>query len=193
MNLAGVEHLVLDRDGVLNVEAPGGGYVRSPGEWRWIDGALEALAELTSAGLRVTVATNQSGVGRGLMTSDDLAAVHAGMLADVERAGGRIDSVLSCCHAPEEGCNCRKPAPGLIQAAVAGSGVRAEATLVVGDDVRDIEAARAAGVPAVLVLTGKGRAAASRLGDAVVPIYDDLRALVSALVSAREREGKITS
>jgi D-glycero-D-manno-heptose 1,7-bisphosphate phosphatase len=185
MNLAGVEHLVLDRDGVLNVEAPGGGYVRSPGEWRWIDGALESLAELTRAGLRITVATNQSGVGRGLMTSDDLAAVHAGMLADVERAGGRIDAVLTCCHAPGEGCDCRKPAPGLIKAAVEASGMRPELTLVVGDDVRDIEAARAAGVPAVLVLTGKGRAAVARLGDAAVPTYDDLRALTRALVSAR--------
>jgi D-glycero-D-manno-heptose 1,7-bisphosphate phosphatase len=190
MNLAGVAHFILDRDGVLNVEAPGGGYIRSPDEWRWIEGALDALAMLESAGLRVTVATNQSGVGRGLMTIDDLAAVHAGMLADVTGAGGRIDAVLSCCHAPDEACDCRKPEPGLIRAAVEKSGIGPEATLVVGDDLRDIQAARAAGVPAALVLTGKGRSAAARLDTGMVPTFDSLYALATAIVSAGEREAR---
>ena len=176
-------HLILDRDGVLNEEAPAQGYVTGPDGWRWIAGSLEALALIAGAGIRVSIVTNQSGVGRGLMTAEDLDAVHARMMRESTLAGGRIDALFACTHAPETRCDCRKPAPGLIGAAVAASGIAAGQTLAVGDDERDIEAARRAGVAAALVLTGKGRAAASAFPRHAVPVYEDLASLARALLA----------
>ena len=190
MNPTSVKHLILDRDGVLNEEAPDRGYVRSPAEWRWIPGALQALAMFGQAGIRVSVATNQSGVGRGIMTSADLEAVHASMLDAVSRAGGDIAAVLVCPHAPAEACRCRKPAPGLIEAAIAQAELEPAVTLVVGDDVRDVEAARGAGVASVLVRTGKGRAAVAALTGAPVPVYDDLLAVAQWLLARTDLEGE---
>ncbi len=184
-----VRHVILDRDGVLNVEAPNRGYVTRPEAWHWLPGAREALALLARAGVRVSVATNQSGVGRGLMSAADLDAVHARMRRETEASGGRIDALFTCPHAPGAGCRCRKPAPGLIEDAVAAAGVPPAETLVVGDDGRDLQAARAAGVPAALVLTGKGRAAAAALSPHTVPVYDDLHALARALVDPGSGEG----
>ena len=163
--VANVRHLILDRDGVLNEEAPAQGYVTGPDGWQWIAGSLEALALIAGAGIRVSIVTNQSGVGRGLMTAEDLDAVHARMMRESKSAGGHIDAIFACTHAPETRCNCRKPAPGLIGAAVAASGIPATQTLAVGDDERDIEAAHGAGVAAALVLIANnrspGRASAS--------------------------------
>jgi D-glycero-D-manno-heptose 1,7-bisphosphate phosphatase len=182
-------HVILDRDGVLNYEAPEGSYVREPAEFRWLPGALEALALLRRAGLRLSVATNQAGVGRGLMSLAQLAAVHDRMQTEAAAHGGALDAVLYCPHAPEEQCSCRKPAPGLIQAAVARSGIAASDSIVVGDDRRDLEAAQRAGVAAVLVRTGKGRQTEALLGDAAVPAYDDLRALARAILAAHPGTG----
>jgi D-glycero-D-manno-heptose 1,7-bisphosphate phosphatase len=178
-------HVILDRDGVLNYEAPEGSYVSEPAEFRWLPGALEALALLRRAGLRLSVATNQAGVGRGLMSLAQLAAVHDRMQTEAAAHGGALDAVLYCPHAPEEQCSCRKPAPGLIQAAVARSGIAASDSIVVGDDRRDLEAAQRAGVAAVLVRTGKGRQTEALLGEAAVPAYDDLRELARAILAAR--------
>ena len=182
-------HVILDRDGVLNYEAPAGSYVREPSEFRWLPGALEGLALLRRAGLRLSVATNQAGVGRGVMSLAQLAAVHERMQAEAAAHGGTIDAVLYCPHAPEERCSCRKPAPGLIQAAVAGSGIAASDTIVVGDDLRDLEAAERAGIAAALVRTGKGRRTEAMLGNAAVPAYDDLRELARAILAARPDSG----
>jgi len=182
-------HVILDRDGVLNYEAPEGSYVREPSEFRWLPGALEGLALLRGAGLRLSVATNQAGVGRGLMSLAQLAAVHDRMQSEAAAHGGALDAVLYCPHAPEEQCSCRKPAPGLIQAAVARAGIAAGDSIVVGDDRRDLEAARRAGVAAALVRTGKGRRTEALLGDAAVPTYDDLRELARAILAARGDEG----
>lgn len=179
-----VRHVILDRDGVLNEEAPARGYVTGPEAWHWIPRSLQALALLSGAGLRISVATNQSGVGRGLMTLRDLDAVHARMRREAAAAGGRIDAVFACPHAPDAGCDCRKPAPGLLVAAIAASGAPRSQTLAVGDDVRDLDAAAAAGVPAALVLTGKGRAAVAAMSPAPVPVYDDLLALARALLES---------
>lgn len=189
MSAARFTHLVLDRDGVLNAEAPARGYVTSPEQWRWIPGALDALALLARAGYRVSIATNQSGVGRGLMTRQDLDAVHARMTREARDAGGRIDAVFACLHAPDDGCDCRKPAPGLIDAAVAASGIARMQTLVVGDDRRDVESARRAGVSAVLVRTGKGAASAAALSQEGVRVYDDLHALARALIAGGATDG----
>jgi D-sedoheptulose 7-phosphate isomerase len=167
-------HVIVDRDGVLNEEAADGGYVRSPSEWRWIGGAPEALARLAAVGLRVSVVSNQSAVGRGLMGDGQLSAVHARMLAEAAAAGGRLDAVFVCPHAPEAGCDCRKPAPGLVRQAVISSGIPASETVLVGDDLRDLEAAAGAGIAAVLVRTGKGRRIEPSVGARALAVFDDL-------------------
>ena len=173
---AGLRHLILDRDGVLNQEAPDHGYILRREDFHWLPGARAALVSLSRAGLRISIATNQSGVGRGLMTQADLEGISALMRSEVDAAGGHISAVHTCPHAPDANCDCRKPAPGLIRAALRESGIAAAQTLVVGDDVRDIDAAHAAGVAAVLVRTGKGERALALLrerGDHV-PVFDDL-------------------
>jgi len=176
-------HVILDRDGVLNREAHGGGYVLEPGEFFWLPGALEALALLRQAGVRLSVATNQSGVGRGLMTLAQLEAVHDRMRNEAARSGAELDAVLFCPHAPDARCDCRKPAPGLIHEALALAGIGAAESLVVGDDQRDLEAAARAGVKAALVRTGKGRKTETLLHDPEVATYDDLSQLARAIVA----------
>jgi D-glycero-D-manno-heptose 1,7-bisphosphate phosphatase len=177
-----IRHVILDRDGVLNYDAPPGSYVREPAEFRWLPGALEGLALLRRAGLRLSVATNQAGVGRGVMSLEQLAAVHARMQAEAAAHGGGLDAVLYCPHSPEQQCSCRKPEPGLIVAAVARSAIPASESIMVGDDQRDLEAARRAGVAAALVRTGKGRRTEEVLQDAAVRVYDDLPQLARAII-----------
>lgn len=177
-----VRHLIVDRDGVLNAEPADGGFVREPAQFRWLPRSLEALARLTAAGIRISVASNQSGVGRGLMSKADLARVHARMTESAAAAGGAISAIFCCLHAPDEGCECRKPAPGLLLAAMHASGIEPAATLVVGDDARDVAAARAAGLAAALVRSGKGGAVEQLLADPKLPVYDDLGELVDRLL-----------
>jgi D-glycero-D-manno-heptose 1,7-bisphosphate phosphatase len=176
---ARIRHLILDRDGVLNQEAPDHGYVLRPEDFKWLPGSLHALAMLSGFGMRISVASNQSAVGRGLMTSQQLDAVLAAMNTQAQAAGARIDAIYVCRHAPGAHCDCRKPAPGLIRSAVQDSGIPQGETLMVGDDVRDVEAARAAGVDVVMVRTGKGLRAFAQLqerGD-LPPVFDDLAQL----------------
>jgi D-glycero-D-manno-heptose 1,7-bisphosphate phosphatase len=178
-----IRHLILDRDGVLNQEAADHGYILRPEDFKWLPGALPALVMLAGLGLRISVASNQSAVGRGLMTAQQLEQVLATMRTQAQAAGARIDAIYVCCHAPEAHCDCRKPAPGLIRAALQESGIPADETLLVGDDVRDVEAARAAGIPVVMVRTGKGLRASAHLrerGD-TLPVFDDLAQIARAL------------
>jgi D-glycero-D-manno-heptose 1,7-bisphosphate phosphatase len=180
-----VDHVILDRDGVLNVELDGGAYLDDPSSFRWLPGTLEALAALRTLDVRVSVATNQSGIGRRAMTEAALAAVHEKMRLDSDRALGPIAAVFYCPHAPEAGCSCRKPAPGLILAAVEQSGIVPSKTLVVGDSASDLQAARAASVRAVLLRTGKGRDHERFAAAHGFPVFDDLRALVAELFTNR--------
>ncbi len=180
------KHVILDRDGVLNREADDGGYVLDPSQFIWIPGALEALGMLRRAGIYLSVATNQAGVGRGLMTLAQLEAVHERMRTEALRGGGALDTVVVCPHAPEAGCDCRKPAPGLIREALRLSGIAAAESLVVGDAQRDLEAAARAGVAAALVRTGKGRETERTLRGVPVPTYDDLPQLARAILQANE-------
>ena len=177
-------HVILDRDGVLNREAGNSGYILDPTQFEWLPGALEALALLRGAGIRLSVATNQSGVGRGLMSLAQLEAIHRQMQAEAASRGGMLDAVLFCPHAPADNCTCRKPAPGLIQAAIARSGIAAADSLVVGDDMRDLEAAEGAGVRAALVRTGKGRKTESLLAGSNIPVFDDLPGLARAVLES---------
>jgi D-glycero-D-manno-heptose 1,7-bisphosphate phosphatase len=187
----GIRHLILDRDGVLNEEVPDHGYVLQPADFKWLPGALPALAMLSRTGLRLSVATNQSAVGRGLMTAQQLDLVLAAMRTQAEAAGVHISGVYCCPHAPQQHCDCRKPAPGLILAAIQESGIPAVQTLLVGDDVRDVQAARAAGVAAVLVRTGKGLNAAAQLQANSNPpqVFDDLAQFARNFVNRIDAPG----
>ncbi len=178
-----IRHVILDRDGVLNREAPDGGWVTRPEDWAWEPGALDGLRRLAEAGILITVATNQSGVGRGVMDMEAVDRVNDVMLSEAEIAGAPIAAVFVCSHAPGEGCPCRKPEPGLIEDAVLFSGVPLAETVAVGDASRDLEAARNAGVRAILVRTGKGRDTEDRMGDGGVAVYDDLRCAAEAIVA----------
>jgi D-glycero-D-manno-heptose 1,7-bisphosphate phosphatase len=135
--------------------------------------------------MHLSVATNQSGVGRGLMTLAQLEAVHDRMRTEASNQGAALNAVLFCPHAPDEGCACRKPAPGLIREAIVLSGIAAAESLVVGDDQRDLEAATRAGVKAALVRTGKGLKTEALLRGAAVPTYDDLPQLARALIGEK--------
>lgn len=182
----GIRHLILDRDGVLNEEAPDHGYILRAADFKWLPGSREALVRLSQAGLRISVASNQSAVGRGLMSQEQLDQVLEAMRTQAEAAGAHISGVYCCPHAPQANCDCRKPAPGLVLCAIEDSGIPAAQTLLVGDDVRDVEAAQAAGVRAALVRTGKGRAAAGTLTQRgeVLPIFDDLAQLARTLLQS---------
>ena len=177
-----IRHVILDRDGVLNSEAPGGGWITRTEDWAWEPGALEGLRLLSDAGLRISVATNQSGVGRGVMTRDELQRVNDHMLAEVARAGARIDEVVFCPHAPGDDCQCRKPAPGLMLSLLRSSGIPAEQTLLVGDALRDLQAAKSAGIRAVLVRTGKGRSTERDPARPAVRVFENLRDAAAAIV-----------
>lgn len=179
-----VRLVVLDRDGVINEDSAE--FVKSPAEWKPIAGSLEAIAVLTRAGYTVAVATNQSGIGRKLMPRCAVEAIHETMRARAAAAGGAIDRVVYCPHRPEEGCACRKPAPGMLRALAAHYGLSLAGVPVIGDSERDLAAARAVGARPVLVRSGNGRsteAALTARGEAV-ETYDDLAAAARAL--ARE-------
>ena len=180
---AAVRHVILDRDGVLNREAPDHGYILSSADFQWLPGSLSALALLHGAGIRLSVATNQSPVGRGLITLQRLEEIHDHMRVQAAAAGGPIDAVFYCPHGPDEGCDCRKPRPGLLTAAVKASGIDIRHTVFAGDDVRDVEAALSAGVAPVLLRTGKGVRAETQLRGRgfTVPVYDDLLQFARAL------------
>ncbi len=146
--------VILDRDGVINVDSDQ--FIKSPEEWRPIPGSLEAIARLSQWGYRVVVATNQSGIGRGLFGMDMLNAIHDKMMKAVALAGGRIDSVFFCPHAADATCECRKPRPGMLREIAMRYNTDLKGVPAVGDSLRDLQAARAMGAQPILVLTGKG-------------------------------------
>jgi D-glycero-D-manno-heptose 1,7-bisphosphate phosphatase len=148
--------VILDRDGVINFDSEH--FIKSPAEWKPIPGSLEAIARLTQAGYRVVVATNQSGIGRGLFDMDTLNAMHDKMHRAVQAVGGRIDAVFYCPHSADSKCDCRKPKPGMFNRIGACFNTDLSEAYAIGDSLRDLQAAFAAGARPVLVLTGKGEA-----------------------------------
>ena len=147
--------VILDRDGTINQDSDQ--YIKSPAEWKPIPGSLEAIARLTQGGWRIMVATNQSGLSRGLFDMSTLNAIHAEMHRAVGQAGGRIDAIFFCPHAADSNCECRKPRPGLLLEIGTRFDVELKGVPMVGDALRDLEAAAAVGAQPYLVLTGKGR------------------------------------
>ena len=164
--------ILLDRDGVINEDSVD--YVRSPSQWHPIPGSLEAIAKLGDAGLDVGVCTNQSGVARGLYSTATLDTIHAKMCAAIRRKGGRLSTLHYCPHHPDDGCQCRKPEPGMLLAAMRDVDAAPGETVFVGDSVRDVQAARAAGCQPVIVGTGNGIETKAQFPD--VDAYDDLQA-----------------
>lgn len=180
--------VILGRDGVLNLYRDD--HVKEADEWQPVPGALEAVARLNQAGWHSVVATNQSGIGRGLVEMSALNAVHQRMMHLLAEMGGRIDAVFFCPHAPEEQCDCRKPLPGLMRQIAERYGIEGALSLVpmVCDTARDLQAAQAAGCEPHLVLTGRASAltpeqlAASVAGIERVHVHDDLAAFAEFLL-----------
>ena len=140
--------LFLDRDGVLNRRAPPGDYVKSVAEFAWLPGAREGVRRLNDEGWLVLVVTNQRGIARGLYTAADVETIHARAQRELSEIGAHVDAFYFCPHADEDRCACRKPQPGLILRAAQEWHVDLAASFLIGDDERDIEAARRAGVRA---------------------------------------------
>jgi len=174
--------VVLDRDGVINADSDE--YIKSPEEWTPIPGSLEAIARLTQAGFRVVVATNQAGLGRGLFDMAALNAMHDKMHKAVNQLGGRVDAVFFCPHLPDAGCACRKPQPGMLLEIAERFKLPLAGVPAIGDSLRDLQAASAAGARPVLVLTGKGKKTLEAGGlPEGTEIYKDLAAAALALAA----------
>jgi D-glycero-D-manno-heptose 1,7-bisphosphate phosphatase len=177
-----VRLVILDRDGVINHDSDE--FVKTPAEWLPIDGSIGAIASLSKAGFTVAIATNQSGIGRKLIEPAALEAMHEKLRALVKEAGGSVERIVYCPHLPDDGCECRKPAPGLFKELSRELGVPLDGVPVVGDSERDLEAARAVNARPILVLTGYGEKTAAALqqrGDSV-ETFADLRAVAAQLI-----------
>lgn len=178
--------VILDRDGTINQDRDD--YVKSPDEWVALPGALEAISRLNHAGWHTVLATNQSGLGRGLFDMASMNAIQLKLNQALALQGGRIDAVFFCPHAPDDGCECRKPLPGLMHQIAERFGVSLDNTPMVGDNLRDMQAGAAAGCPTHLVLTGKSAGLeGKRLADLLdqVPgtrVHADLSAFADWLI-----------
>ncbi|MEC8427486.1 MAG: D-glycero-beta-D-manno-heptose 1,7-bisphosphate 7-phosphatase [Pseudomonadota bacterium] len=155
--------VILDRDGVINQDSDA--YVKSVEEFQLIEGSVEAIASLSQAGFAVAIATNQSGLARGYFELEDLEAMHQKLQTAVEAAGGQLSGIFYCPHGPDDGCDCRKPLPGLIDAIEAELNTTAAGWPMVGDSLRDLQAGFARGCKPVLVRTGKGAKTEAKLAE----------------------------
>jgi D-glycero-D-manno-heptose 1,7-bisphosphate phosphatase len=172
--------VILDRDGVINYDSAA--FIKTPDEWKPIPGSVEAIAHLTQAGYRVVVATNQSGIGRGLLDMGALNAINDKMCKAVSHAGGRIDAMFFCPHANTDNCSCRKPATGMFQEISERFGIDLIGVPAIGDSMRDLRTAAAVGAMPILVLTGKGKKTRAEGGlPENTKIFSNLSAAVDAL------------
>lgn len=172
---------ILDRDGVINEESCE--YIKTPDEWIALPGSLEAIAQLNQAGHQVVVATNQSGIARGLFTEETLKQIHYKMENELAKAGGRLDGIFYCPHHPNDHCLCRKPQPGLLfQIAEQFNINLSQNAVFIGDAMRDIEAALSAQCPAILLETGMGKQTIKNNPGLTVPTFSNLAVAVSKLI-----------
>ena len=187
MNLSNMKLVILDRDGTINEDSDD--FVKTPDEWLPLPGSLEAIARLNHAGWHVVIASNQSGLGRGLFDVSTLNAMHAKMNKLLATECGRVDAIFYCPHGPEDSCRCRKPEPGLFEQIGERFGVDLRNVPTVGDSARDVLAGMAAGCEPHLVLTGKGAAYRNRTLPETFPaqtrVHADLAAFADFLI-ARE-------
>lgn len=179
--------VILDRDGVINHDSDA--FIKSPDEWVAIDGSLPAIARLNNAGYRVAVASNQSGIARGLFDHATLDAIHAKLYAMAASHGAHIDKILFCPHGPDDGCPCRKPRPGMFRQIAQCYGMPLDGVPAVGDSLRDLQAGAAQGCVPYLVLTGKGESTRAKGGlPAGTVICDDLGGAVDHILQARQAQ-----
>jgi D-glycero-D-manno-heptose 1,7-bisphosphate phosphatase len=176
--------IVLDRDGVINQDSEN--YIKSHEEWVPIPGSIEAIALLHAAGYRILVATNQSGLARGLFDEYALAKIHQKLCSVVEEAGGIISGIFYCPHSSDENCLCRKPKTGLLSQAEEEFGDSLKGSYFVGDSLRDLIAGKSFAMRPVLVRTGNGHATENELSDAKladIPVFDDLLTATQELLT----------
>lgn len=174
--------VILDRDGVINRDSKD--FVKTVDEWLPLPGSIGAIANLSRAGYTVTVASNQSGLARGLIDRNALSAMHRKLRRLVAAEGGHIDRIVVCPHGPDEGCNCRKPKPGLLHRLGRYYSTDLDGVPAIGDSLRDLEAASASGARPILVRTGNGRKTESALDRrlAATEVFDDLAGAAAMLV-----------
>lgn len=184
--------VILDRDGVINVDSDD--YVKSVEEWIPLPGSISAIARLYKAGYSVVIATNQSGIGRGLFDLDDLEAMHARLTALLQDQQSELAGIFYCPHSPDDHCHCRKPAPGLLDAIADEFGHSLSGVPIIGDSLRDLQAGLSHHCKPILVRTGKGRktepllAQQKELALQQAPVFDDLSQAVDYLLSHQETE-----
>ncbi|MFK7913006.1 MAG: D-glycero-beta-D-manno-heptose 1,7-bisphosphate 7-phosphatase [Pseudomonadales bacterium] len=194
--------ILLDRDGVINEDSPD--YIKSPQEWQPIPGSLNAIGECCAAGALVAVCSNQAGIGRGILTRDALIAIHEKMhdTLRAEAPHAELSAVLFCPHHPDDGCECRKPRPGMLLKAMQALQISSSQTCFVGDSITDLQAAQSAGIQPVLVRTGNGAKTEAMLNSgspdellgqsqviARAPlIYNDLSSAATALLGEQVTE-----
>ena len=173
--------LILDRDGVINYDSDA--YIKSVAEWIPLPGSIEAIAQLSKAGWTVAIATNQSGIARGYYDIATLDAMHARLRTLVAEQGGDVGLVVYCPHGPDEGCDCRKPKPGMLKIIAEHYNVPLAGIWFVGDSLGDLEAAKAVGSQPVLVKTGKGEKTQAKTLPVGTLIFDDLAAVAAELIN----------
>jgi D-glycero-D-manno-heptose 1,7-bisphosphate phosphatase len=174
--------VILDRDGVINIDSDQ--FIKTPEEWKPIPGSLDAIARLNHAGYRVVVASNQSGIGRGLFDMAALNAINEKMYKALAQVGGRIDALFYCPHPAEANCTCRKPRPGMFEDIARRFNVSLTGVPSIGDSLRDLQAAVAAGGMPILVLTGKGAKTQAAGGlPEHTRVYQDLAEAVRAIIA----------
>jgi len=177
--------VILDRDGVINFDSAQ--FIKNPAEWKPIPGSLEAIARLNQSGYKVVVATNQSGVGRGLFDMDTLNSIHEKMHKALFAVGGRIDAVFYCPHPADSDCDCRKPKPGMFKRISETLNTDLKGVPAIGDSLRDLQACAAPGCQPMLVHTGKGAKTSSEgnLPEGTLE-FADLAAAVNFILAAKK-------
>lgn len=177
--------VILDRDGVINRDSAE--FVKSSAELTPLPGSVDAIVRLSNAGFTVAVASNQSGIARGLFDRAALRAMHLKLRRLVKKRGGRIDRIVVCPHGPDDDCDCRKPRPGLLKRLSRHYGADLDGVPVIGDSLRDLEAAADVGARPILVRTGNGRKTEATLTGALADteVFDDLAAAAAALLADR--------
>jgi D-glycero-D-manno-heptose 1,7-bisphosphate phosphatase len=175
--------VILDRDGVINEESQD--YIKSESEWIPIEGSIEAISRLCQADYRVVVVTNQSGIARGLLSIENLHAIHQRMQQTVAESGGRIDAIFICPHKPDDDCDCRKPRPGMLHSIMDRLDTELTGVPLVGDSLRDVQSAMGVGAKPVLVRTGHGlRTLEQNRHLENVAVFDNLAAFTDDLLAA---------
>ena len=176
-------YILLDRDGVINHDSDA--FIKSPKEWLPIEGSLEAIALLNVHGYQVIVVTNQSGVARGLLDEPMLEKIHAKMHQLVSEKGGHIAAIYYCPHGPNSDCECRKPKAGLLKAFADDFHADLTAIPVIGDSLRDLQAADVVGAKPILVKTGKGQQTLINNPQLNIPVFENLYDAAKYITSGR--------